>query len=441
MNHSINKTHDPDLQSWVDSANQENANFPIQNLPFGSFRRANTKENFRLGVAIGNQILDLRRCQELDLFKDLPTALVDAASTASLNALMALGARPLSLLRQRLSNILNANQSKTELSALVPISESELHLPVEVGDFSDFYASIFHAQNVGKLFRPNNPLLPNFKHVPIAYHGRTSSIILSGTPIKRPYGQTKPSDADLPTFGPSQHFDYEIEVGYFVGLGNTLGQPVSIDEAEEQIFGLSLLNDWSARDLQIWEYQPLGPFLSKSFATSVSPWVITMEALAPFRCEAYVRPKSDPQPLPYLSSARNETEGGIDLRVEVLLSSAEMRSQGLKASRISFGSTKETYWTIAQLVAHHTSNGCNLCPGDLLASGTVSGSQEGSQGCLLEMTQRGAYPLKLPTGEQRSFLLDGDEVIFRGHCERQGYKSIGLGECTGLVLPASDENR
>ena len=437
MNHLINKTHDPDLQSWVDSANQANTDFPIQNLPLGSFRHAATKEKIRLGVAIGDQILDLNRCRELSLFKGLPAELIDATSTTSLNALMALGNRPMSLLRQRLSDILNAGQSRAELSTLVPISESELHLPVEVGDFSDFYASIFHAQNVGKLFRPNNPLLPNFKHVPIAYHGRTSSIIISGTPIQRPCGQTKPSDANLPTFGPSKHFDYEIEVGYFVGTGNTLGQPVPIDKAEEQIFGLSLLNDWSARDLQIWEYQPLGPFLSKSFATSVSPWVITMEALAPFRCKAYMRPKSDPQPLPYLSSELNKTEGGIDLKVEVLLSSAEMRNQGLEPSRISFGSTKETYWTIAQLVAHHTSNGCNLCPGDLLASGTVSGSQEGSQGCLLEMTQRGAYPFKLPTGEQRSFLLDGDEVIFRGYCERQGYKSIGLGECKGLVLPVS----
>ena len=436
MTRPVDETHDPTLRSWVESANEPGADFPIQNLPFGVLRRRGTQENLRIGVAIGDQVLDLARCRELGLLDGLAAHLVAATSASSLNALMVAGAGDASRLRQWLSRVLNAEAPNQEPRVLVPIADADLCLPVEVGDYSDFYASIFHATNVGKLFRPDNPLLPNFQHVPIAYHGRSSSLVVSGTPVHRPRGQAKPRDADLPSFGPSQRLDYELEIAFYVGAGNPLGQPVRIDEAEGHIFGLSLLNDWSARDLQVWEYQPLGPFVSKSFATSVAPWVVTLDALAPFRCPAFVRAEGDPRPLPYLSSARNAAEGGLDLKVEVLLRSAEMRRQGLDPFRLSVGSTRETYWTVAQLVAHHTSNGCNLRTGDLLASGTVSGSEEGSQGCLLEKTQGGARPFELPTGEQRSFLADGDEVVLRGYCEREGYARIGLGECAARVLPA-----
>ena len=436
MTRPVDETHDPTLRSWVESANEPGADFPIQNLPFGVLRRRGTQEHLRIGVAIGDQVLDLARCRELGLLEGLSSDLVAATSASSLNALMAVGAGAASHLRQWLSRVLSAEAPNQEPRALVPIADAELCLPVEVGDYSDFYASIFHATNVGKLFRPDNPLLPNFQHVPIAYHGRSSSLVVSGTPVHRPRGQAKPRDADLPSFGPSQKLDYELEIAFYVGAGNALGRPVPIDEAEGHIFGLSLLNDWSARDVQVWEYQPLGPFVSKSFATSVAPWVVTLDALAPFRCPAFVRAEGDPRPLPYLSSARNAAEGGLDLKVEVLLRSAEMRRQGLDPFRLSVGSTRETYWTVAQLVAHHTSNGCNLRTGDLLASGTVSGPEEGSQGCLLERTQGGARPFELPTGEQRSFLADGDEVVLRGYCEREGYARIGLGECAARVLPA-----
>lgn len=436
MTRPIDETHDPTLRSWVESANQPGADFPIQNLPFGVFRRRGTRDRGRVGVAIGNQVVDLAQGSELELFDSLSAQLVAATSAPSLNALLTLGSGFASALRQRLSRLLRDDTPNPEPRMLVPIADVELCLPVEVGDYSDFYASIFHATNVGKLFRPDNPLLPNYRHVPIAYHGRTSSIVVSGTQVRRPYGQAKPRDADLPSFGPSHRLDYELEIGFYVGLGNALGRPVPIDEAEEHIFGLSLLNDWSARDIQLWEYQPLGPFLSKSFATSVAPWVVTLDALAPFRCPAFVRRDGDPHPLPYLSSPRNTAAGGFDMKVEALLRSAEMRRQGLDPFRVSVGSTSDTYWTVAQLAAHHTSNGCNLRPGDLLASGTVSGPEEGAQGCLLETSQAGARPVELPTGERRHSLADGDEVILRGYCEREGYARIGLGECAGVVLAA-----
>ncbi len=437
MTRPVDATHDPTLRSWVESANQSGADFPIQNLPFGIFRRSGAHERRRVGVAIGDQVVDLAQCGERGLLEGLSPQLVSATSAPSLNELLAAGPGAASDLRRRLSKMLDANAPTPEPRILVPLAEVELGLPVDVGDYSDFYASIFHATNVGKLFRPDNPLLPNFRHVPIAYHGRTSSIIVSGSEVTRPCGQSKPADADRPSFGPSQRLDYELEIGFYAGSGNPLGRPVPIDEAEDHVFGLSLLNDWSARDLQLWEYQPLGPFLSKSFATSVAPWVVTLDALAPFRCPAFVRRDDDPQPLPYLSSTRNTTAGGLDLKVEALLRSAEMRRQGLDPYRVSAGSTRETFWTVAQIAAHHTSNGCNLRPGDLFASGTVSGSEEGSEGCLLEKTKGGTRPIELPTGEQRHFLVDGDEVILRGYCEREGHTRIGLGECVGVVLPAS----
>lgn len=435
MTRSIDETHDPTLRSWVESANHPGADFPIQNLPFGVFRRRGSRERGRIGVAIGDQVVDLAQGRELGLLDGLPPQLVSATAASSLNALLAAGPECASGLRRRLSQVLSHDASP-EARILIPLADVELLLPVDVGDYSDFYASIFHATNVGKLIRPDNPLLPNFRHVPIAYHGRSSSIVVSGTQVRRPCGQARPRDAELPSFGPSSRLDYELEIGFYVGLGNVLGRPVPVDEAEDHIFGLSLLNDWSARDIQLWEYQPLGPFLSKSFATSVAPWVVTLDALAPFRCPAFVRRDEDPHPLPYLSSPHNAATGGFDLKVEALLRSAAMRRQGLEPFRVSAGSTRDTYWTVAQIAAHHTSNGCNMRPGDLLASGTVSGPEEGTQGCLLEKTRAGARPIELPTGEQRHFLADGDEVILRGYCEREGYARIGLGECVGVVLAA-----
>lgn len=434
MSRLIDATHDPSLRSWVESANQKDTDFPIQNLPFGVFRRGGT-ETSQIGVAIGDQILDLTKCCALGLLQKLPQKLQDACAAPNLSPLMAMGSEATSALRCCLSDLLRADgQKPPEREILIPISEAELLLPATIGDYTDFYASIFHATNVGKLFRPDNPLLPNYKYVPIAYHGRASSIVPSGTSLKRPNGQRK-SPEEIPSFEPSQLLDYELEVGFFVGVGNQMGQPILIDNAEEHIFGLCLVNDWSARDIQAWEYQPLGPFLSKSFATTISPWVVTLEALTPFRCPAFQRAQADPLALPYLSSALDAQLGGVDITVEVLLSSAQMREQSIKPFRLSRTSFQQMYWTLAQMVTHHSSNGCNLRPGDLLASGTVSGAEEGSQGCLLEITQRGSKPFKLPTGETRTFLANGDEVTLRGFCEKEGYARVGFGECSGIILP------
>jgi fumarylacetoacetase len=316
--------------------------------------------------------------------------------------------------------------------------DAELFVPAQIGDYSDFYASLHHATNVGSMFRPDNPLLPNYKWVPIGYHGRASSIVVSGTPVKRPHGQLKPPDAESPVYAPSRALDYEMEMGCFVGSGNPLGKAVPIEQAGEHLFGLSLVNDWSARDIQTWEYQPLGPFLAKSFATTVSPWVITLEALEPYRVPPFKRPPGDPAPLPYLDSASEQARGGIDVTVEVYLLTSQMRDSGMSPYRLSRGSTADLYWTMGQMLAHHTSNGCNLRPGDLFASGTVSGPTRDSRGCLLELTGRGSEPIQLPTGETRKFLEDGDEVIMRGYCERDGSVRIGFGECRGLIAPAND---
>ena len=442
MSYSINHTHDPNLRSWVESANQPDTDFPIQNLPFGVFRHRNTSETPRIGVAIGDRILDLFACNRVGLFEELPENLQEACLKPNLNQLMALGIWASSTLRDRLSTILQLNGSPPSQATkiLVPMAEAELLLPAQIGDYTDFYASIFHATNVGKLFRPDNPLLPNYKYVPVGYHGRASSIVLSGTDIQRPQGQRKAPQESVPTFGSSRLLDYEVEVGFFVGSGNELGQPITIDKAEEHIFGLCLVNDWSARDIQAWEYQPLGPFLGKSFATTISPWVVTLEALAPFRCATFSRPEGDPSPLPYLSSAKDIQQGGINLTVEVLLSSAQMREQKIKPFPLSLASFPQMYWSIAQMLTHHTSNGCNLRSGDLLASGTVSNAEESSQGSLLEITRRGSQPIQLPTGEVRSFLVDGDEVILRGYCEQEGYARVGFGECRGKVMSARNKN-
>ncbi len=438
MSRSIDATHDPSLRSWVESANQKDTDFPIQNLPFGVFRPRGSAEPSRIGVAIGDQILDLTRCCEAGLLQELPEKLQEACTASNLNPLMAMGSEALSALRRCLSELLryDGQTPSPDREILIPMSEAELLLPATIGDYTDFYASIFHATNVGKLFRPDNPLLPNYKYVPIAYHGRASSMVPSGSSVKRPKGQRKKPEESVPSFGASQLLDYELEVGFFVGVGNKQGQPIFIDNAEEHIFGLCLVNDWSARDIQAWEYQPLGPFLSKSFATAISPWVLTLEALAPFRCPAFQRAEGDPLPLPYLSSQHDASLGGIDLTVEVLLRSVQMREAGMEPFRLSRASFKQMYWTLAQMLTHHTSNGCNLRPGDLLASGTVSGAEAGSQGCLLEITQRGSKPIELPTGEVRSFVSDGDEVILRGYCEKEGYATVGFGECRGIVLPA-----
>jgi fumarylacetoacetase len=443
----MNTTHDPERQSWVASANRPGSAFPIQNLPFGVFQAAGQSGSAAgssgnqptLGVAIGDQILDLRGCSAAGLLKSLPAATTAACGARTLNPLMALGQEYWSLLRARLSDLLRADHpgalghQQALAPYLLPMEEATKLKPAVIGNYTDFYASIYHATNVGRLFRPENPLLPNYKYVPIGYHGRASSILVSGAPVRRPLGQILPAADAPPHFAPSQKVDYEVEAGFFVGPGNGLGEAITIDRAAAHIFGLCLVNDWSARDIQAWEYQPLGPFLAKSFATTISPWIVTMEALEPFRLPAFARPPQDPPPLPYLDSEQDRHQGGIDLTLEVYLRSARMRATGCKAVRLSRGNLRHLYWTAAQLLTHHASNGCNLQPGDLLASGTASGPRDESRGCLLEITRNGQDRVQLPTGELRGFLEDGDEVTLRGYCERPGFISIGLGECSGTI--------
>jgi fumarylacetoacetase len=427
----MNATHDPQRRSWVPSANRPGDPFPIQNLPFGVFAGASGPT---IGVAIGDQVLDLRGCREL--LGPLPEGTVEACAASTLNALMALGPVCWSALRARLSDLLRSDlpQASYHQQALgpqlVPLAEVTMLKPAVIGDYTDFYASIDHARNVGRLFRPDNALLPNYKYVPIGYHGRASSIVLSDSTVKRPKGQVVPSPGTAPRFAPCQALDYEIEAGFFVGPGNRRGERIDIEDAASHLFGVCLLNDWTARDIQAWEYQPLGPFLAKSFATTISPWIVTMEALTPFRTVAYERPAEDPAPLAYLASEKDAREGGIDLIVEVYLRPARM-DEGIRVSRSNL---RNLYWTPAQMVTHHASNGCNLQPGDLLGSGTVSGPEQQNLGCLLELTRNGREPVSLAAGEQRSFLEDGDEVVFRGFCERDGFVGIGLGECRGTVV-------
>jgi fumarylacetoacetase len=425
----VNATHDPNLKSWIKSANTPGADFPIQNLPFGVFRAGNEKTNPRIGVAIGDKILDVKISAEAGLLYG------DWCGAPNPNPLMALSPADRSALRLRLSELLRSDsghRSRMESTPglFTPIAEAEMVLPSAIGDYTDFYASIHHATNVGKLFRPDNPLLPNYKWVPIGYHGRASSVVVSGTPVRRPNGQTQAGDGP-PVFGPTKALDYELEVGLFTGSGNKLGEAIPIAAAEEHIFGLCLVNDWSARDMQRWEYQPLGPFLSKSFATSISPWVVTLEALAPFRVGSS-RPPEDPQPLNYLAG----DQSGIDLTLEVRLVSQCMKAAGIAPMLLSRGNLRDLYWTFAQLLTHHSSNGCNIRPGDLIASGTVSGPSPDSRGCLLEITAGGSL-IELPGGETRRFLADGDEVIITGYAEREGCARIGFGECRGVVLPAT----
>ena len=411
------------LYSWLDSANDPATDFPIQNLPFGVFRRKGSKEQPRGGVAIGDQVLDL--------------AAVGLKTGPNLNKLAAAGRPAWRQLRQVLSlGLADESRAKRFSRCLVPMNKAELFLPVAVGDYSDFYTGIHHALAVGRMFRPDNPLLPNYKWVPIGYHGRASSVVVSGTPIVRPKGQTKAPEAAAPSFGPSRRLDYEVELGFVIGPGNRLGKPVGIRNALDHVFGVVLLNDWSARDIQAWEYQPLGPFLAKSFATTVSPWIVTLEALEPFRCPAFPRVGEDPRPLPYLTDEADQRRGGYAIGTEMYLSSAQMRARKLAPASLSRCSFRDAYWTLAQMVAHQTSNGCNLQPGDLLGSGTLSGTEPGSAGSLLELTQAGKAPLSLPGGETRAFIADGDELIQRGRCEAEGAVAIGFGEAAGVVKAA-----
>lgn len=421
---TVDATHDARLRSWVGSANDAGCDFPIQNLPFGRFRRAGSSEAWRIGTAIGDQVLDLRAA--------------GAIGTDDMNALMAASASERRALRARISAGLREGSSDQAAwtGALLPQAQIECALPCRIGDYTDFYTGIHHATAVGRLFRPDQPLMPNYKWVPIGYHGRASSILVSGHSFKRPKGQTKAAEAAAPDFGASKRIDYELELGFFVGPGNALGQPIAIDAAEDHLFGVCLLNDWSARDLQAWEYQPLGPFLAKSFATTVSPWIVTGEALAPFRAK-FERPAEDPQPLAYLDAPANRECGALDIVLEAWLHTPRMRAAGEPPVRLTQGNAAQAaYWTAAQLIAHHTVNGCNLQPGDLLGSGTLSGPASEQAGSLLELTRGGKQPLTLPGGETRIFLEDGDTVILRGYCEADGFRRIGLGEAKATVLPS-----
>jgi len=433
-----NLTHDPSLPCWVESANVPGCDFPIQNLPFCVFSEFDAEAVPRGGIAIGDQILDLAVCADESLFTGRAADAVYVAAQSTLNELMTVDVEHLSALRAEVSALLSGNGHthrgiRLPENLLYPMDGAILYMPTRIGNYTDFYASIYHATNVGSMFRPDNPLLPNYKWVPIGYHGRASSVSLKET-VVRPHGQTKPASATVPTFGPSRQLDYELEVGAFIARGNALGDQIPISDASESLFGFCLVNDWSARDIQSWEYQPLGPFLSKSFATNISPFIVTRDALEPFRVPAFARPAGDPAPLDYLSDETDQAEGGYDIQLEVYLSSQQMRDANIAPVRLSHGTFKDMYWTMAQMVAHHTSNGCDLRPGDLIASGTVSGQGKGELGCLLEITRRGAEPLALPTGEQRQFLEDGDEVIMRGYCEREGAVRIGFGECRAMIV-------
>jgi fumarylacetoacetase len=433
----LDETHDPTRRSWVTSAQRPETDFPIQNLPFGVFR-PDSDSRPRVGVAIGDEVLDVGAAVRRGFLRG---AAAEACDAPSLNGLLALDAAAWTELRRQLSALLAegspAAPAEPERAGLLhPIAEVELLLPMAIGDYTDFYASVHHATNVGSMFRPDSPLLPNYKWIPIGYHGRASSVVVSGVPIRRPSGQRRPPDTDAPVFGPSRSLDYELEVGCVVGRGNALGEAVPMAEAESLLFGLCLLNDWSARDVQAWEYQPLGPFLAKNFASTISPWIVTRDALAPFRIPAFERPEGDPAPLPHLNSAGDRSHGGFGITLEVQLRTAAMRERGEGPTRVSRGSFADLYWTLGQMLAHHTSSGCNLRPGDLLGSGTVSGPEPEARGCLLERTWRGAEPFALPGGETRSFLEDGDEVFLLGRCEAEGYVPIGFGPCVGRILPA-----
>jgi fumarylacetoacetase len=427
----LNATHDHSLRSWVTTANRAGTDFPVQNLPFAVFKRADTAEAFRGGVAIGDQILDLAALHEARVLKGAPADALAACAQHTLNHFMSLGQDAWSTLRKALSQLLSEGGTK---AALVAQSDAEYAVPARIGDYTDFYASIYHATAVGALFRPDNPLLPNYKWVPIGYHGRSSSIGVSGQRFRRPKGQVKPSGTEDPQLLPTRRLDYELEVGVFIGAGNALGTPIGIQDAERSVFGLCLLNDWSARDVQAWEYQPLGPFLAKNFTTTISPWIVTLEALAPYRVP-WTRSVGDPQPLAYLDSPQLRQSGAVDMQLEAYIETEQMRAARQAPHRLSRSNFRYSYWSISQLVAHHTVNGCNLEAGDLLGSGTQSGPTPDEAGSLLELTVGGKQPLTLGSGETRTFLADGDRVTLKGWCEKPGHARIGFGEASGTVLP------
>ncbi|GHA13737.1 fumarylacetoacetase [Arenicella chitinivorans] len=436
---SVNHTHNPALKSWVESANQPDSDFPIQNLPFGIFRRRGTSEPFRAGIAIGDQILDMQAAHAVSAFDVALDASLSALSLPKLNTFMSLGQGAWSAVREAVSAALAVGSSLQDTLAecLVAQSEAEYDVPAHIGDYTDFYTSINHATNVGKLFRPDNPLLPNYQWIPIGYHGRSSSIAISGHSFHRPNGQLKAPDAEVPVLAPCKRLDYELEVGIYIGTESPLGHPVKLADAEQHVFGLCMFNDWSARDIQAWEYQPLGPFLSKSFASTVSPWIVTMEALAPFR-QSWTRPAEDPQPLPYLDSHDHRNTGAVNMHLEVLIQTAKMRADGVSPERLALSNFNQSYWTIAQMVTHHTVNGCNLKPGDFFGSGTQSGISRDSVGALIEATVGGREPITLSNGEQRTFLEDGDTVTLKGWCQNDSAVRIGFGEAAATVLPAID---
>lgn len=461
MTTGLNETHDPNLKSWVESANDPGSDFPIQNLPFCVFTRPGDVQSSwgatRIGIRVGGMVIDCdaisnthldqaRFSADLSLLEFGPLECAIANDPAGVSDLHELRRQVFSLLKSDNPRLRDDRSARSK--AVLPASELRISRPFDPPNYTDFYASVHHASTVGAMFRPDNPLLPNYKHVPIGYHGRASSIAVSGTDVRRPRGQQSPPDdnpAAGPSFGPCKLLDYELEIGAFIGPGNKLGEPISIADARDHIFGLCLLNDWSARDIQKWEYQPLGPFLAKNFASTISPYIVTLEALEPFRTAGYRRGPNDPAPLPYLNDEQDRTTGGFDITLEVFLQSADMLKRGLSPVCLSRGSFKDMFWSFAQMIAHHTSNGCNLQPGDLLGSGTVSGPTPESRGCLLELTWDGMgadgkpkprRPIELPSGEKRVFLADGDTVIFNAFCEREGFRRIGFGECRGTILPA-----
>jgi fumarylacetoacetase len=435
---SHDPTLDPARRSWVESANDPDGDFPIQNLPLGVFRAEGNSQ--RIGVAIGDSVLDLTGCATERLLEGVDERAARALGAPTLNDLMALGAASRRAVRRAASALLARGTTRLAENVrdrlLRPRAQVQMLLPAHIGDYTDFYASIDHATNVGGMFRPDNPLLPNYRHLPIGYHGRASSIVVSGTPVRRPRGQTRADDAEAPVFGPTRLLDYELEMGLFVGPGNDLGQAIPLARAHDHVFGMVLVNDWSARDVQKWEYQPLGPFNAKNFATTISPWVVTLEALEPFRVTGPPRGPQDPPLLEYLRPQGDAARWGLDIQVEAWLSSRAMRDAGQSPLRLSRADFARMYWTVTQMVAHHTSGGCNLRPGDLLASGTVSGPEPSARGCMLELTWRGQNPIALPDGTQRRFLQDGDEVTLRASCRRDGAAPIGFGECRGVILPA-----
>ncbi|MEP1447355.1 MAG: fumarylacetoacetase [Paraglaciecola sp.] len=432
----LNQTHDINLTSWVTSANT-NSDFPIQNLPFAIFKRKDKNEAYRGGVAIGTQVIDLAALAKLNLFTGTAQTALEAASQSTLNALMDLGVEANSALRLSLSKALQNNSplQGALTTTLIPQTEIEFGMPCLIGDYTDFYTSIYHATAVGSLFRPDNPLLPNYKWIPIGYHGRSSTIGISGQDFNRPIGQTKAPDAIEPCFGPCKRLDYELEMGLFVGKSTQMGELIKIENAEQHLFGVCIFNDWSARDIQAWEYQPLGPFLAKSFASTISPWIVTMEALAPYRSE-FSRPKTDPQPMPHLSSKQNSCYGSLDIDLSCFIQTKAMRDNQQTMAQLSQSNFKHSYWTPAQLITHHASNGCAMRAGDLLGSGTQSGPTYEEAGSLLELSKGGKTPIELPNGEKRTFLEDGDSIIMRASCSKQGAAKIGFGEVVATILPA-----